>query len=153
MAEYKFTPKFIPIYTDIRDKYNLSPTDAQTFGFIKFYVTSTGNQFFFGDNELMRILGYTKRVLYYSLNNLEAKNLIKTFTKSKSTGGRVRYIHLQDFKDKKAQVTKMLPLRLQNCYHIDNIVTENNSKVFLTETELFNILEGKSEDKLPLLPF
>lgn len=146
-----YKPKFIPIYTDIRDKYKLKPREAQTFGFIKFYITSTGNQFYFSDKALMRILGYSKKVLYDSLHTLEfEKGLIKTYTEKFGK----RFIYLQDLVSKNEKVvTKRVPdwLPKGNPYNNKSIII--NNKEILSESELFNILDGKSEDKLPPLPF
>jgi len=153
MEDRVFTPKFIPIYTDIRDKYDLKPRDAQTFGFIKFYVTSTGNQFYFGDEAMMRILGYKKRALYLSLEVLEKKGLIKTFTTNEN-GTKRRYIHLQDLKnDTNTVVSKMILSQSQKRYHNNNTLNKinNKEKKNNSEQDLFDFLNGKSDsDSLPL---
>jgi len=146
-----YKPKFIPIYTDIRDKYKLKPREAQTFGFIKFYITSTGNKFYFSDKTLMKILGYSKKVLYDSLHTLEfEKGLIKTYTEKFGK----RFIYLQDLVLKNEKVvTKRAPEWLPKGNHNNNNINNNINKEFLSETELFKFLNGKSEDKLPPLPF
>ena len=153
MEDRVFTPKFIPIYTDIRDKYKLSIKDAQTFGFIKFYVTSTGNQFYFGDEAMMRILGYKKLALYRSLENLENKGLIKTYTTNEN-GTKRRYIHLQDLKNNtNTVVSKTILSQYQKRYHNNNNQNIINNKV-ISEQELFDFLNGNTKsDKLPELPF
>jgi hypothetical protein len=153
MEDRVFTPKFIPIYTDIRDKYKLSIKDAQTFGFIKFYVTSTGNQFYFGDEAMMRILGYKKLALYRSLENLENKGLIKTYTTNEN-GTKRRYIHLQDLKNNTITVvSKTILSQYQKRYHNNNNQNIINNKV-ISEQELFDFLNGNTKsDKLPELPF
>lgn len=149
MEDRVFTPKFIPIYTDIRDKYKLSIKDAQTFGFIKFYVTSTGNQFYFGDEAMCRILGYKKLALYRSLENLENKGLIKTYTTNEN-GIKRRYIHLQDTK---SVVSKTILGQYQKRYHNNNNQNIINNKE-ISEQELFDFLNGNTKsDKLPKLPF
>ena len=152
MEDRVFTPKFIPIYTDIRDKYKLKPKDAQTFGFIKFYVTSTGNQFYFGDEAMMRILGYKKRALYLSLEVLEQKGLIKIYNPY-INGFKKRVIQLQDLKKDTTLVSKMTLSQSQKRYHNNNTEYRiiNKEKKNISEQELFDFLDGKSDsDSLPL---
>lgn len=131
-----YKPEFIPIYPDIRDRYNLKPREAQTFGFIKFYITSTGNQFYFSDKALMRILGYSKKVLYTSLNILEfEKGLIKTYTEP---FGR-RFIHLQDLvPESKKVVPKRVPVRYPNGHPYNNNIYNNINKENNLSKKLFD---------------
>ena len=73
-----YIPKFIPIYTDIRDNYKLNLRDCQMYGFIKFYIESTANEFFFPDEDLKKILAMKSRTqIWESIKNLELKGLIK----------------------------------------------------------------------------
>jgi DNA-binding PadR family transcriptional regulator len=135
MEDRVFTPKFIPIYTDIRDKYDLKPRDAQTFGFIKFYVTSTGNQFYFGDEAMMRILNYKKGTLYDSLEVLENKGLIKIYNPY-INGFKKRVIQLQDLKKDNTLVSKTTLSQYRKRHHNNNtenkiINKENNKNSYL----------------------
>jgi hypothetical protein len=73
-----FKPQFIPIWTDVRDNYELNLRDCQMYGFIRFYIESTGNEFYFEDDDLKTILAMKSRTqIWESITNLKSKKLIK----------------------------------------------------------------------------
>lgn len=146
-----YKPKFIPIWTDIRDNYKLNLRDSQMYGFIKFYIESTGNEFYFEDEDLKEILGMKSRTqIWESIKVLKTKKLIKVRNTVEVKNGNII----------KNRFITLLPLPMFGNTNIamfgkpninNNIY--NINKEIISESELFNILDGKSEDKLPPLPF
>lgn len=149
-----FIPQFIPIWTDIRDKYNLNLRDCQMYGFIKFYIDKTANEFFFTDEQLMPVLGVKSRTpISRAISSLKKKGLIKVRNTTEVINGQVkknRFITLNTLPlySNEYIVTYSNEYINNNIYN--NINKENNLKK--EEQELFDFLDGKSQDNLPV-PF
>lgn len=149
-----FKPKFIPIYTDVRDNYNLNLRDSQMYGFIKFYIDKTANEFYFTDDDLKIILGVKSRTpISKAISNLKKKKLIKVRNTTEVIKGQIvknRFITLLPLPMYPNEYIAMYSNDYINNNINNNINKENN---FLKESELLDYLDGKTEDKLPPLPF
>lgn len=156
MAEKKiYKPKFIPIYTDVRDNYNLNLRDCQMYGFIKFYIEKNNQEFYFTDDDLKIILDMKSRTqIWESIKTLKSKKLIKVRNTTEVKNKKIiknRFITLLPLPMFGKTNIAMFGKPNIN-YNINNNINKENS-FFKEGEDLLNYLDGKSEDKLPPLPF
>lgn len=154
-----FKPKFIPIWIDVRDNFKLNLRDCQMYGFIRFYIESTGNEFYFEDDDLKEILGMKSRTqIWESIKVLKSKGLIKIRNTTKTENKKII----------KNRFITLLPLpmfgkpniAMFGNPNINNNIYKNNNKVKTEITEeqvnieykkLSDYLDGKTDtDNLPL---
>lgn len=164
-----YTPKFIPYFMEISVDFSLSHTQTLLIGFIIYILKLSKKEdpiFYYSNEHLAEILKCNVDTVKDALTILSNNNLIFRHTKfvpainkkartiTLHEGVISPYLEQSDYQQKTkvggSNPTSMRWGNPTNKYTSNKI---NINKEILSESELFKFLDGKSEDKLPPLPF
>lgn len=92
-AKLVFSPKFIPVNPRLLQA-GVSANAAIIYGFIDFYLSSSSNRFYFTNEQLMQMLGFTDDKVKRAMKELKDRELIVVNHRIRANGGKVRFIAL-----------------------------------------------------------
>lgn len=91
-AELVFSPEFIPYYLDIKEEFQLSHSATLVYGFIRFYLKSASQRFYFTNIQIAEIMSVTETWISEAVSELKSKKLIALEYQIKSGGGKIRFV-------------------------------------------------------------
>lgn len=92
-----YSPEFIPMYIGIKIEYKLLDPETMIYGFIRFYTANTKNPFYFTNEQLGEMFGYSMKTVSQAITKLSKLELIETTFKIKAGGGKIRFVGLANF--------------------------------------------------------
>lgn len=130
-AERVFSPKFIPFYGDIMEKYGLTYPETIIYGFIDFYLNG-GGRFYFTNEQIGVIAKCSPDTASRSISKLEKLALLRTKRKIRSGGGQIRFIEIpkSDLGKTRCQTWEKLQTK-------HNKIKHNNINIYICSFEGF----------------
>ena len=138
-AKRVFSPKFIPMYPDIKKKYGLTYAEITIYGFIDFYISNGSGRFYFTNEQIGKIADCSADTASKSVIRLSKLGLIKVSRTIKAGGGQIRFIKISEIDSGKSLVETR-----------ENVGTNNNkiNKNNITISKDIGKPDSKSKQKI-----